>query len=335
MPSLTPVEMAEKSLKTSRMELAKNGANAVEKSSQMMFKTFEDSLKLFVKSIEYQDPMDPVDTSEMAKQMFQLSQAQGQHAMVEKMTEQNELLKTGQALNAASLIGKTLEVNSDKFALAENKSAQLGIYMPENVHHAKMEIRDDKGGVVFEKELTPKALQSMLEPGKHELVWNGEVTTDYGKHKSAGKNLVDGQYRLVVKAYDKQNQVIKEPWTDEPKAIQTTIKAPMTGSDFMNNTPKITVGNNTLPLSAIVSIQGEDKAPVVEPFDRLAALKDAMSLLSEEDQKVILDNIAKEAKATKKMDREDRKLEKMVNNLKPEQYESITKEITNKLNIEN
>lgn len=339
MPSMTPVERAEKSLKESRIDLAKNGADAVDKSSQLMFKTFEDSLKLFVKSIQFQDPMDPVDTSEMAKQMFQLSQAQGQHAMVEKMNEQNDLLRTGQVLNASGLIGKVLEVNSDNFSLINNEPVQLGIYMPENVHHAKMEIRDERGGVVFEKEFTPSALQKTLDPGKHEVSWQGEASTPYGKTKANGKLAPNGQYKIVVKAYDDKNQAIKEPWSEDIKAIQTTVKAPMTGSDFMNGMPKVIVGNHSLPLSAIVSIQGKSEETVEEPFNRLGALKDTMAVLPEEDRTEILNSINEKAKSAKleqkvarKLDREERKLEKKVNALSPEQYEAITTDITNRIN---
>src|SRR3990167_2506832 len=162
MPSINQVEKADAHLLESRKKAAISEKDATIKQSQeMMFSTFKDSLKLFMSSIKYQDPMDPVDTSEMAKQMFQLSQAQGQYAMLEKIEEQNELIRASQVLSASGLIGKRIEVQSNKFNLTGD-DVEIGTTYPAGLYKAKIEILDEKNSVVFQREVKPKEGQKVL-----------------------------------------------------------------------------------------------------------------------------------------------------------------------------
>ncbi|GEM_PF-6877836 len=329
------VAAAQEHLRESRVRMTTRGKeDSIEKSSQMMFSTFKDSLKLFLSSIKCQDPMDPVDTSEMAKQMFQLSQAQGQYAMLEKIEEQNDLLRSGQVLNASSFIGKTLEVKSDRFTLQDGK-IQLGAMLPEGASKASFEIVDSKGFVVYEKEIQPNAGQKYLQGGKQELIWSGEVNTVHGKSINAGKSLEKGDFGVRVMLYDEAGGFLRERYTREYAAAETTIRAPLTGSDFADKQPKIVVNNQILPLSAIVSIQQDvEVAPEEEEVvNRGAVIRQALNILSEEERNAYKLRIQEEAKVAKKLLEVDQSLEQEVNYLPPENYNKLFKEIEEKLKV--
>jgi len=319
------IDRAEKALVDSRKEMAQKGGNAVDKSSKMMFNAFEDSLKLFISSIKYQDPLDPVDTSEMAKQMFQLSQAQGQYAMLEKIDEQNELLKAGQVLNSSHLIGKMIEIKSDKFTLQDGQNMHLSSYLPAGMSKAKIEILDSRGMPVYEQEIVPKNGQTVVAPGKQDFIWNGQVNTQHGRTTNSGKPLEKGDFSIRILGYDDKGQVIKDPYEDSWLKIPTTVKAPLTGSDFTDKIPKVVVGNNSLPLSAIVSIQEQEKKP--EPLNRYELIKATMAALPEEDQTAIRAKIEEQAT-------QNYKLGKKIDRLSEEQFQSITKEIETRINKE-
>lgn len=326
------VEAAQEHLKETRKQLAyKGGEDSIKRSSQMMFDTFKDSLKLFISSIKFQDPMDPVDTSEMAKQMFQLSQAQGQYALLEKTEEQNELLRAGQVLNASALIGKTLEVKSDKFTLDEGE-VHLGALLPEGASKARLEILDDKGLLVYEKELTPGERQKYIEGGKKEFLWAGDVNTVHGKSLNGGNPLNKGNFSVRVLLYNEQGKFLTDRHTDEPLAAQTTVRAKLTGSDFADKQPKIRVGNQNLPLSAIVSIQQEIEKPQQEEINRGTVIRHALDALSEEDRMAFKARIQAQAKIAKENLDKDQGFEQEVNYLPPELFNELVKEIEEKLN---
>lgn len=335
---LNPVEKAEAHLKETAKELAKRkdlagaGEDTSAKSSQMMFKSFEDSLKLFVTSIKYQDPMDPVDTSKMAEQTFQLAQAQAQHALLGKIEEQNGILRTGQILNSSNLIGKVIEVNSDQFFKESNDNIELAYILPMGLQKANVQILDAKGQIIHDQEIKPLEGMKTLDAGRKGFVWNGEVNTPAGKNINKGNPVGAGEYKIRVLGFDENGQIKKDENGEGWLKIETMVKAPLTGTDFRNNVPKVIVSNHSLPLSSIVSIQEKAEKPMQEALNRFDAIRNVMVALPQEDQKELEDLIRLQSKAARKLERHESKLEKKVNHLTPEQYNSLTKEIENRFN---
>jgi flagellar basal-body rod modification protein FlgD len=333
-------EARDKQLNESRAELTKTeqSGDNVKKASKMFFAQFEDSLKLFMNSIKYQDPLDPVDTSEMSKQMFQLSQAQGMFALNDKMEEQNNLLRAGQVLNTTKLIGKTIEVSHDEFNLNNREDVSLSYNIPKGlksgkdkgVSSAKVEILDKEGRVVYEKKIVPEGRERTLREGRKELIWNGDVNTYYGRSLNSGNPLNEGKFSIRVTAYDSEDNALTDLETKKPVRLPTTTKALLTGSDFSDKVPKIVVGGSKLPLSSIVSIQAQAPTIEAEEASRIEYIKATMAALDESDQDEILDRIKEQSKMAKK----DRKLERKLNNLTAEQYELINKEIATRLPTE-
>jgi flagellar basal-body rod modification protein FlgD len=323
---MSNIEKAEKSLLESRKELAEEGENAVKKSSEMMFKSFEDAIKLFVASIKYQDPMDPVDTSEMSQQMFQLSQAQGQHAMLEKQDELNTIMKTGQILNASHLQGQKIEVNTNKFSLNAGGDAELGYYIPAGATKVTILIADEKGRPVYEQNVEPKPGQKALEPGKQDLKWKGEVNTSHGKTLTGGKSLENGEFRIRVIAYDEKG-IMKETGSEQALAIQTTVKEKLTGSDFTGKIPRIVVGNNKLPLTSIVSIQGLTDNNGDGEINRYELMKTSMKGLSVDDSAAFLKSLDEQVDTAREQASKELNLEKKLKELSTEQYESLSKKL--------
>lgn len=335
MPSINQVEKADAHLLESRKKAAISEKDATIKQSQeMMFSTFKDSLKLFMSSIKYQDPMDPVDTSEMAKQMFQLSQAQGQYAMLEKIEEQNELIRASQVLSASGLIGKRIEVQSNKFNLTGD-DVEIGTTYPAGLSKAKIEILDEKNSVVFQREVKPKEGQKVLEEGKQAYLWKGEVNTPYGKNLNKGESLTTGDFKVRITAYDAKGEILKDPATDRFVELPTTIKAPLIASDFSDMKPKVKIGNQVLPLSSVISIQEQPQKPKEEPIDRALLVRRALNTLSEEDQVRFKTQITELAKSAKVVNEKDRALEQEINELDPTQYNKLVEEIEAKLNLFN
>lgn len=329
MPSIT---QAEKSLIDSRKELAGYGNDsAAQKASSMMFKSFEDSLKLYMSSVKYQDPMNPVDTKEMAAQMFQLSQAQGLHSMNQSMERQLELMKTSQVLSTTGLIGKVVELDTDKFSLDKGRPVDMSFTLPRDVAKAKVEILDQKGAVLFGKDLMPNPGHKVLPAGLQRVQWEGDVNTSHGVAIAKGNKLQDGTYRIKVTLFNAKGEKIKDPYTDEPIVLPTTVKSRLIGSDFSQKVPKLLVGQDlSLPLSSIVSIQ-EDMPEGENMVDRVNELNQIMEDLEQADQEEANEEIKRLAKTTRKEVKKAEKFERRVNNLTPRQFEQLKTQLEQKI----
>jgi flagellar basal-body rod modification protein FlgD len=69
-----------------------------------------DFIKLFMSQLTYQDPLEPVDNSQFLAQLAQFSSVEQNRAMNEKL---DNLLSIGTTFQAASLVGKSVEITSN------------------------------------------------------------------------------------------------------------------------------------------------------------------------------------------------------------------------------
>lgn len=69
-----------------------------------------DFIKLFMSQLTYQDPLEPVDNSQFLAQLAQFSSVEQNRAMNEKL---DNLLSIGTTFQAASLVGKSVEISSN------------------------------------------------------------------------------------------------------------------------------------------------------------------------------------------------------------------------------
>jgi len=69
----------------------------------------DDFLKLFVTSLQYQDPMSPMENSEMMQQMSQLGMMEAVTNMQETVKDLSSNLLGSQVQQGSSLLGKTVK----------------------------------------------------------------------------------------------------------------------------------------------------------------------------------------------------------------------------------
>lgn len=68
-----------------------------------------DFIKLFMSQLTYQDPLEPVDNSQFLAQLAQFSSVEQNRSMNEKL---DNLLSIGTTFQAASLVGKSVEIKN-------------------------------------------------------------------------------------------------------------------------------------------------------------------------------------------------------------------------------
>ena len=142
-------------------------------------------LKLLVAQIKHQDPLNPLDNSEVTSQMAQISTVSG----IDKLNATIQALMTGftdsQALQAAALIGRDVLVAGSSVVL-EGGVANGGFELAEGADSVKVEIRDAAGALVHGADLGAQ------KAGVHSFQWDGL--------NDAGAAMPAGAYTFAVTA---------------------------------------------------------------------------------------------------------------------------------------
>lgn len=164
------------------------GSNSLSELSE----DYERFLTLLTAQIQYQDPLEPMDSSQFVTQLAQLSQVE------QAVSTNDNLEKLGAQLNSlvsvagADLVGRDVTIVSNQFAL-ENGTTDGHYRVSEGTAALTAEILDADGNVI--RTLTNLSVDSSeLQP----LNWDGQ--------DEAGNALLDGEYFVRLSAVDAEGE---------------------------------------------------------------------------------------------------------------------------------
>lgn len=189
-----------------------------------------DFLKLFVAQLKFQDPMQPMDNYQMASQMAQFSMVEGLNKMTESIKNMETSQSSANQLQAASLVGKNVEVKGNGLTVSGGKVSE-GYYQLEKAGRVAVNIFDSRGSLVRTLELGAQ------DTAKQKLAWDGK--------NLAGTTLPDGQYSFKVTAVDEKNQAIN---------VTTTMTGRVDGVSFDSGGTRLKIGSKQVLLSEIIAI---------------------------------------------------------------------------------
>lgn len=159
-------------------------------------------MTLLVAQLQNQDPLNPMDNSQMTSQLAQLQTVTGINNLNTTLNSLSASYQSTQAMQATSLIGHGVLVGGSNVTLAGSKGI-LGVSLGSDADNVKLDISDDKGNVVDTIDLGAQ------KAGSLPLVWDG--VPDPKKVDSSGKpiTLADGNYTFKVTA-TKSGQPLKD-----------------------------------------------------------------------------------------------------------------------------
>jgi flagellar basal-body rod modification protein FlgD len=144
--------------------------------------------KLLTAQLKNQDPLDPMDTTEMTNQIFQINHVE-QQLNANKIAEETLAeIKKLQHTNVLHYIDAIVEFPGNSVQAYGGK-AVFGYDMPADVKEAKIRIFDEKGRVVH-------STQADSKMGYHQFIW------DKPSH------CPDGIYRFAIDAKDKNDETL-------------------------------------------------------------------------------------------------------------------------------
>ena len=190
--------------------------------------TEQDFLKLFTTQLQYQDPLSPMDSSQMLTQMTQLNTI----TALDTMTQSIQNMQAASNLQAVGLIGKKVEATGNTLNIGQDNTISGGAYQLVKPGHAYIRIFDANGNLVRVMDDGGK------DTSKQKLTWDGK--------NQQGAALPAGNYAFKVSAVDENNQSIQ---------VTTSKIATVTGISFENGVIYLNMGSDKSTMNDLIAIQ--------------------------------------------------------------------------------
>jgi len=159
----------------------------------------DDFLTLLVTELEYQDPTEPMDNTEMVNQLTQYSQLDELSAMNEKMDELTAALNSMSSANGLDYLGKQVEADGATITKSDDEVSPLYFELSDYAESVTCNIYDSNGSIVDTE------IYTQLDAGTSAFVWDG---TDYN-----GNTVANGQYTVLITAQDSDGAEVETSTT--------------------------------------------------------------------------------------------------------------------------
>jgi flagellar basal-body rod modification protein FlgD len=199
-----------------------NGASLAE--------TFDTFLTLLTTQLQYQDPLDPMDTNEFTSQLVEFTSVEQAISTNQKLDELLALQNGTQLNDAVNYIGKT--VGADGIILMlQGGEATITYDLGANAADANILMIDEQGNTV-------RTLDADTGVGHHEVVWDG-LDDD-------GEPLEDGLYGFLVTAIDAE---------DNPVPLVQGTAGQVTGVKLVDGEVILEIDELEVALSDVLTIE--------------------------------------------------------------------------------
>ncbi len=152
-------------------------------------------LTLLVAQLENQDPLNPLDNTEITSQLAQMSTVEGIEQLNTQLSSLVDSLAQTQAVQASSLIGNTVLVPGSNLTLSDGE-AYGGVNLASAADQVTVSILDSTGKVVQTQTLGANSAGNVL------FSWDGST--------SSGEQAADGSYAFTVSASNGASSVSAE-----------------------------------------------------------------------------------------------------------------------------
>lgn len=192
-----------------------------------------DFLKLMLQQLKSQDPFKPTDNTEFISQMAQLTSVSGISEMNENLSGLTKSLYSAQLLDASSLIGKDVLLETDVAALPSSGSVKGQVTLPTSTTALDIDILAPTGEVIAKVPLGPQ------RSGAVNFEWNGVGLN--------GDRMPPGIYQIRANYLNGNNL---EAASTEIRSEVLSVSVPAAGGS-----PQIQVqGLGTVSMSKIIEI---------------------------------------------------------------------------------
>lgn len=191
----------------------------------------ENFLNLLCVQLQYQDPLDPMDTNEMTSELCNLSQleaAETTNDYLENLSLYNSSINNGLALEC---IGKTVSVSGDDVSITDGDAGDLSFELGDTASKVEITIHNEQGEEVRSISL------GELEAGGNSMVWDGK--------DNIGNTLADGTYTFEIAAYDSNGGNIE---------VTTFVTSKVNGVVFRDGTAYLITSSGEIAYGDVTAV---------------------------------------------------------------------------------
>ena len=157
----------------------------------------EDFLALMITQLENQDPFKPLESGDFLGQLAQFGTVEGLTSLNSSFESLAESLVSNQALQAATLVGRSVLVNTDVGFLEEGRWLTGAVELAQPATAVRLQISDSAG-----------ALIQQIDLGAQNA---GPVTFQWGGNTESGIPAAPGAYRVTAQVFVGGQQVESVP----------------------------------------------------------------------------------------------------------------------------
>ncbi|KAA0876582.1 flagellar hook capping FlgD N-terminal domain-containing protein [Nitrincola tapanii] len=143
-------------------------------------------MKLLIAQLQNQDPTSPADTNDFMQQISSMTMVESMTTMAKTFeTMSNSLLSSQSALQASSMVGQRVFINTDIAQLTQTGGGLPGtVSLESSTTDLRVSIYDQGGNLV------DRVNMGQVPAGERSFVWN------------AGDEVPAGNYRIVAEAFN-------------------------------------------------------------------------------------------------------------------------------------
>ncbi len=145
-----------------------------------------DFMTLFITQLQYQDPMKPMDSYEMASQLAQFSNMEATMQMSDNMEKLLDYQTSQNNLQLLTLLGNEVQISGNQMGVVEGTATSTEFILLETAESSVIEIYNDADHLVWQQD------RGSMANGTYELDWDGKDLL--------GEVVPDGAYSYVVRA---------------------------------------------------------------------------------------------------------------------------------------
>jgi len=191
---------------------------------------FNDFLNLLMTQLQNQDPTSPMNTDQFTSELVQFTSVEQQINTNGSLTKLIQLTQGDEMLQASSIVGKTVDVNTNQLPL-QNGSATLNFTTP-TAEPVSISIYNAAG-----TQVNNVSLQSTQ--GTNTWTWNGQA--------SNGATMPDGAYTVAI--FGGANGAT-------PTAVPFTVQGTVTGVQAQSGTVNLQMGGVSTSMGNVQQVVG-------------------------------------------------------------------------------
>ena len=180
-------------------------------------------IKLFIAQIQYQDPLNPLDSAEFTAQLAQFSSVEQLYGMNSKLGNIEETMNNqSEQRDNLGYIGKTVKAD-DNTMNVNNGTVQSGSYTIDDSGYVTIDVYDSDGVIVR------TFYKGWEDQGEHDVNWDGR--------DDSGAIAGDGSYTFEVTARDENGFYVSS---------NTYISGEVTGITYQDGQPYLMIGDKII-----------------------------------------------------------------------------------------